>query len=84
MVELLTAYESFQKMYEIMEELIGPDLFQGGAFEGLSHLDTLLAELSPLYNRTENYEEQDFSRILEDPDLHLQEKAQILLAGQRS
>ena len=49
--------------------------------QNLRHLDELLCDLSPIYDKNQDYEEQPFSHILEDKHLNIEEKAALLMGA---
>ena len=49
--------------------------------QNLRHLDDLLCDLSPIFNKNQDYEDQPFSHILEDKQLKIEKKAALLMGA---
>lgn len=80
MVKLLTAYKSLRDLEKLLSMVAGIDP-SNGFLSDLRHMDDLIQDLSPLYNPNSDYDEQVYTRILENDSLSIPMKAHILLGS---
>ena len=78
MVKLLTAYKSLRDLEKLLSMIAGIDP-SDGLLSNLRHMDDLIQDLSPLYDSTLDYDEQVYTKILENDSLSIPVKAHILL-----
>ena len=80
MVKLLTAYKSLRDLEKLLSMVAGIDP-SNGFLSDLRHMDDLIQDLSPLYDPNSDYDEQVYTRILENDSLSIPMKAHILLGS---
>ena len=80
MAKLLTAYKSLRDLENLLSLIAGIDP-SNKLLINLRHIDNLIQDLSPLYNSNPNYDEQAYTRILENNSLSIPAKAHILLGS---
>ena len=80
MVKLLTAYKSLRDLEKLLSMIAGIDP-SNGFLSDLRHMDDLIQDLSPLYDPNLDYDEQVYTRILENDSLSIPMKAHILLGS---
>lgn len=78
MVDLIHAYKAalWIEDFFLTATNMTPDI---PLLQNLRHLDDLLCDLSPVYDKNQDYEEQPFSHIIEDKHLNIEEKAMLLM-----
>lgn len=77
---LLTAYDGYRELQDGLVDLLKMDP-EEGVFHSISQLDNLFCKLSPIYDRTKNYQDQELGKVLGSPSL--EERAKRLM-GLRS
>ena len=82
MVKLLTAYKSLRDLEKLLSMIAGIDP-SNGFLSDLRHMDDLIQDLSPLYDPNLEYDEQVYTKILENDSLSIPLKAHILLGSRR-
>ena len=80
MVKLLTAYKSLRDLEKLLSMVAGIDP-SNGFLSDLRHMDDLIQDFSPLYDPNSDYDEQVYTRILENDSLSIPMKAHILLGS---
>lgn len=78
MVDLLCVYRActwIERFFLTVTNII-PDT---KLLRDLQHVDNLLCDLSPLFDKDKDYEGQCFSRILDDTNLSIDKKAALLM-----
>lgn len=80
MVKLLTAYKSLRDLEKLLSMIAGIDP-SNGFLSDLRHMDDLIQDLSPLYDPNLEYDEQVYTKILENDSLSIPVKAHILLGS---
>ena len=80
MVKLLTAYKSLRDLEKLLSMIAGIDP-SNGFLSDLRHMDDLIQDLSPLYDPNLEYDEQVYTKILENDPLSIPVKAHILLGS---
>ena len=80
MVKLLTAYKSLRDLEKLLSMIAGIDP-SNGFLSDLRHMDDLIQDLSPLYDPNLEYDEQVYTKILENDSMSIPLKAHILLGS---
>ena len=80
MGKLLTAYKSLRDLENLLSLIAGIDP-SNGLLSNLQHMDYLIQNLSPLYDRNLDYDKQIYTKILENDSLSIPAKAHILLGS---
>ena len=80
MGKLLTAYRALRNLEKLLSLIAGIDP-TNGLLSKLRHMDNLLQDLSPLYDRNLDYDKQIYTKILENDSLSIPAKAHILLGS---
>ena len=80
MVKLPTAYKSLRDLEKLLSMIAGIDP-SNGFLSDLRHMDDLIQDFSPLYDPNSDYDEQVYTRILENDSLSIPMKAHILLGS---
>ncbi len=80
MGKLLTAYKSLRDLENLLSLIAGIDP-SNGLLSNLQHMDYLIQNLSPLYDRNLDYDKQIYTKILENDALSIPAKAHILLGS---
>ena len=80
MVDLIHAYKAalWIEDFFLTATNMTPDI---PLLQSLRHLDDLLCDLSPVFDKDQDYEEQPFSHILENKHLTMEEKAALLMGA---
>ena len=80
MGKLLTAYRALRNLEKLLSLIAGIDP-TNGLLSKLRHMDNLIQDLSPLYDRNLDYDKQLYTKILENNSLSIPAKAHILLGS---
>ena len=80
MVKLLTAYKSLRDLENLLSMIAEIDP-SDGILSKIRHMDDLIQDLSPLYDPNPDYDEQVYTKILENDSLSIPVKAHILLGS---
>ena len=80
MGKLLTAYKALRNLEKLLSLIAGIDP-TNGLLSKLRHMDNLIQDLSPLYDRNLDYDKQIYTKILENDSLSIPAKAHILLGS---
>ena len=75
---LLTAYQSLRDLEKLLTIISGIDP-ENGILCNLRHMDRLIQDLSPLFDPSLDYEQQVYTKVLDDDSLSIPIKAHILL-----
>ena len=82
MGNLLTAYQSLRDLEKLLTIISGIDP-ENGILCNLRHMDNLIQDLSPLFDSTLDYDEQVYTKVLDDDSLSIPLKAHILLGSKK-
>ena len=80
MGKLLTAYRALRNLEKLLSLIAGIDP-TNGLLSKLRHMDNLIQDQSPLYDRNLDYDKQIYTKILENDSLSIPAKAHILLGS---
>ena len=86
MLTLLKAYEAYDRLKVLVKDIAGntADFSFGNSIMGdLTYIEKLIADLSPVYNPQEDYEDSRFYHLLSDSDIPARVKAAELLLNRR-
>lgn len=86
MLTLLTIYAAYGRLKKLVLDLAGDtaDFSYGNSIMGdLSNIETLIADLSPVYNPQEDCDDSYFYSLLDNPDIPADVKAMELLTGRQ-
>ena len=75
---LLTAYDGYRELQDGLMDLLKMDP-EEGVFLSISQLDNLFCKLSPIYDRTKNYQDQELGKVLLDDSSPLHSRAEKLM-----
>lgn len=75
---LLTAYDGYRELQDGLMDLLKMDP-EEGVFHSISQLDNLICKLSPIYDRTKNYQDQELGKVLLDDSSPLHVRAEKLM-----
>ena len=78
MSNLLTAYQSLRDLEKLLTIISGIDP-ENGILCNLRHMDNLIQDLSPLFDPSLDYDQQVYTKVLDDDSLSIPLKAHILL-----
>ena len=78
MGNLLTAYQSLRELEKLLTIISGIDP-ENGILCNLRHMDNLIQDLSPLFDPSLDYDQQVYTKVLDDDSLSIPLKAHILL-----
>ena len=77
---LLTAYQSLRDLEKLLTIISGIDP-ENGILCRLRHMDRLIQDLSPLFDPSLDYDQQIYTKVLDDDSLSIPLKAHILLGS---
>ena len=80
MGDLLTAYQSLRDLEKLLTLIAGIDP-ENGILCRLRHMDKLIQDLSPLFDPSLDYDQQAYTKVLENDSLSIPLKAHILLGS---
>ena len=78
MGKLLTAYRALRNLENLLSLIAGIDP-TNGLLSKLRHMDNLIQDLSPLFDPSLDYDQQVYTKVLDDDSLSIPLKAHILL-----
>lgn len=78
MVDLLTVYNAYLKLEDVLHAITEIDLSRGLLWE-MRKLDDLLQNLSPVFDPDLDYDEQEYSKIIANRQLDIRDKARRLM-----
>lgn len=80
MGNLLTAYQSLRELEKLLTIISGIDP-ENGILCRLRYMDKLIQDLSPLFDPSLDYDQQAYTKVLENDSLSIPLKAHILLGS---
>ena len=80
MGNLLTAYQSLRELEKLLTIISGIDP-ENGILCRLRYMDKLIQDLSPLFDLSLDYDQQAYTKVLENDSLSIPLKAYILLGS---
>ena len=83
MSNLLTAYQSLRDLEKLLTIISGIDP-ENGILCNLRHMDNLIQDLSPLFDPSLDYDQQVYTKVLDDDSLSIPLKAHILLGSKKN